>query len=79
MRRRFFSCPEPVPPLPQTEAEARRRPVAADLSVLPPMQAHQIEMGETLLSEMANIPELEDVVAELRGEAPPREEDGIAE
>jgi hypothetical protein len=43
------------------------------------MQAHQIEMGETLLSEMANIPELEDVVAELRGEAPPREEDGIAE
>ena len=43
------------------------------------MQAHQIEMGETLLSEMANIPGLEDVVAELRGDEPAQDEDGIAE
>ena len=79
MRRRFFTSPEPVPPLPQTEAEAARRPVASDLSVLPPMQAHQIEMGESLLAEMANIPGLEDVAAELRGDAPTRGPEGTAE
>jgi hypothetical protein len=66
VHQRFFTCADPVPPLPRTDAENTHRAVAADLSVLPPMQAHQEKMRETFAIEVEGIPGLEDIAAELK-------------
>lgn len=64
-QQRIFLVAEPPPVFPATKEELARRPVVADFSVLPPLQAHRREMGRTLIEEMQNIPGLEDVAAEL--------------
>ena len=75
MRQRVFAYPEPLPPMPQTEAEFERRPVVADLSVLPPMHEHRDAMRDRLLGEVEQIPGLEGVAALLR-EQPEDEDQG---
>jgi len=51
--------------------------VAADLSVLPPLQVYRLAIGASLIEELQNIPGLEDVAAELA--RPPEPEDEIEE
>jgi hypothetical protein len=76
-QQRIFAVPEPPPVFPATSDEFTRRPVVADLSVLPPLQTHRQNMRDTLIEEMQNIPGLEDIAAELA--RPPEPEDETEE
>lgn len=74
-QQRVFLVPDPPPPLRDEDDQLpQRRPVAADLSVLPPLQAHRRAMGESLIEELQNIPGLEDIAAELMRPPEPKDE-----
>jgi hypothetical protein len=70
---RIFVVADPPPPFPTTRDELVRVPVVSELSVLPPLQAHRLDMGQSLIEELQNIPGLEDIAAQLAG--PPEPED----
>ena len=71
-QQRIFVVPNPPPAFPETKDEIVRRPVVADLSVLPPLQAHRLKMGEELFEQMRNIPGLEEIAEELAAAPEPR-------
>lgn len=62
---RIFVVRDPPPAFPGPEEEIVRRPVVSDLSVLPPLQAHRLDMGKSFIDELKSIPGLEDIAAEL--------------
>lgn len=65
-QQRVFVVPDPPPPFRNEDDQLpERRPVVADLSVLPPLQAHRREMGASLIEELTSIPGLEDIAAQL--------------
>ena len=74
MRDRIIVVPHPPPAMPANERELGRRPIVSALSVLPPLQAHRIDMGRSLIDEMRNIPGLEDIADEIAGPPDPENE-----
>jgi Protein of unknown function (DUF4238) len=72
---RIFVVPNPPPVFPGEGEGFERRPVVSELSVLPPLQAHRLEMGKSLIKELKSIPGLEDIAAQL--ERPPEPEDDV--
>lgn len=74
---RIFVVPNPPPVFPAEGEGFERRPVVSGLSVLPPLQAHRLDMGKSLIEELKSIPGLEDIAAQL--ERPPEPEDDVEE
>lgn len=77
-QQRVFVVPEPPPPFRDEDDQLpQRRAVAADLSVLPPLQAHRRAMGASIIEDLQNIPGLEHIAAELARASEP--EDAVEE